>query len=189
MKKRPILFSAPMVRALLAGKKTQTRRVIKPVQPRNDGMWPAGRDPVPDCPHGKVGDYMWVRETLRSHGHFGFPLGEMPQLDAINRRIWSYAADEIPDHTGTRVSIHMPRWASRIMLEITGVRVERLRDIGEDDACAEGCNTHGMNLRPAPGGMLPCVQLYSELWESINGPGSWNANPWVWVLEFKRITP
>jgi hypothetical protein len=192
MKERPILFSGPMVRALLDGSKTQTRRIIKP-QPDNDpkkhhpikpyctslGQWnwvlaATGHgcgDPF-DCPYGQPGDRMWVREAVAE----------------ISCRL-TYRADT-DDGAHCQVkrwtpSIHMPRIWSRILLEITGVRVERLQDISEADALAEGIprdtgvGTQFCRAEPRNG--------YQHLWESINGDSSWDANPWVWVIEFKRV--
>ena len=206
MKERPILFSAPMVRALLAGTKTQTRRAFKT---KNGGVWPNAND-LPgmrqilrSCPYGQPGDRLWVRETWQG------PLLQEFEIDADpdwhyashlhqyqNPEHCEYAADggPKPEYTdaddvmrqGWRASIHMPRWASRITLEITGVRVERLLDIREADCIAEGT--------PGGHGSIPGYHYnatpdehYRWLWESINGPGSWAANPWVWVLEFRRL--
>ena len=222
MKERPILFSAPMVRALLDGSKTQTRRVIKP-QP--DFVGAMGNPHVPwitkapglhvflECPYGQPGDRLWVRETWQTHG----------ELDGITPR--DLPNDLHIQHPATydgwvskrRPSIFMPRWASRITLEIVSVRVERLQAISEADASAEGCERMdserevrdwkicpqcgGNGLYTAfsgSGGALPdsdcfkCdtyVKRYRHLWESINGAGSWDANPWVWVVEFKKVTP
>lgn len=185
-KSRPILFSGAMVRAILDGRKTQTRRVIKPVQPRDDGMWPAGRDPVPDCPYGQVGDLLWVRETWRTESDCYNDLapGELSGEETI-----LYAADADWGSNRTvgrsRPSIHMPRWASRLTLRVMDVRVERLQAISAADAIAEGC-------APVPLHSLDCdsispVQEYRALWGHINGRGSWAANPWVWVVSFERL--
>lgn len=211
MRERPILFSAPMVRAILSGEKTQTRRTVRP-QPDvarpgdiSTGTAFAARSTSDDkhlgrlgaviqCPHGQPGDRLWVREAWQHANH---PDG--PYRSGVTVH---YRADYIDDPHGPggekspegryrtwRPSIHMPRAASRITLEITGVRVERLRDISEADALAEG-------LTPTPGGWwsgaegqaAPTPQgAYALLWDSINGPGSWGANPWVWVIEFRRI--
>jgi hypothetical protein len=203
MKERPILFSAPMVRAILAGTKTQTRRVVKPQPPgtvlsptmvARDAAAPSGYSFISDeyddmlltCPYGAPGDRLWVRETWGRD-----------QADNGGDRHWNrivYRADpgEQALDNGTPVpwkpSIHMPRWASRITLEVTGVRVERLQDISVADAMAEGVVEVNENLR----GLEPCMEwryAYEDLWESINGAGSWDANPWVWVVEFKRGDP
>lgn len=187
MRERPILFSAPMVRAILAGQKTQTRRIVKP-QPLGDTAWKnddqwivSGHGEAGDtglhCPYGQPGDRLWVRETWAYGIH---ALAAKSDADGP----FVYAADQTTQGRlcdRWRPSIHMPRAASRITLEITGVRVERLRDISEDDAYAEGV-THaewgGMNAREG----------FRRLWESLNGTGSWEANPWVWVVEFQRIS-
>jgi len=199
MKERPILFSAPMVRALLDGSKTQTRRVVKTdiVLGREALFAPRGRNLhaptflLPDakdqaaayCPHGKPGDRLWVRETFR----------EWP--DGIAYRA-NYSNQEMADvHKPWKPSIFMPRAASRITLEITGVRVERLHDISEDDCWAEGIeqvmhdfdDASQCTMAKRIGASIEDAKpLYAQLWESINGPGSWDLNPWVWVIEFKR---
>ncbi|MFY3300201.1 hypothetical protein ACOTEY_00450 [Achromobacter xylosoxidans] len=189
MRERPILFNGPMVRAILAGHKTQTRRVVKP-QPA--GAWAApGKT---SCPYGQPGDRLWVRETWAQN---------WDQLsDTRMDRSYVYRADgearaldngvELP----WRPSIHMPRSACRLMLEVTGVRVERLNDISDSDCWAEGieeCDgaldeVEICHLAKAMGRTFEDPQpSYAALWEQINGPGSWHANPWVWVVEFRRI--
>ena len=194
MKERPILFSAPMVRALLNGTKTQTRRAVKAkhlpwlensVLNFLDGKW--NQRPLP---YGKPGDRLWVRETWAHEIH---ALAAMREEDGP----FAYAAtDSVQHRLGEkwRPSIFMPRWASRITLEITRVLVERLQDISEEDAIAEGCaknhNGYYWGGPHAVSGlkqMATAVSAYQDLWESINGPGSWDANPWVWVIEFKRV--
>jgi hypothetical protein len=206
-----------MVRALLNGSKTQTRRVVKPQPPAvfcegdvaaitNGTRWAFSRLPEriahpPGlhegilCPYGQPGDRLWVRETfadLRGTGieHRPDPSGP------LNR--YAFAADHPPGSNGDEArkefgvkwkpSIHMPRAASRITLEITGVRVERLQDISEDDALAEGCSSTAIVHEDGEDytGHYASEE-YQDLWESINGPGSWDANPWVWVVEFKRV--
>lgn len=176
MKERPILFSAPMVRALLEGRKTQTRRIVK--LPAKDGSGDnrfvfddaEGRKRFIDCPYGEPGDRLWVRETWRP-----------AQVDGM---AWYAATCGDETHERWKPSIHMPRWASRITLEITGVRVEQLQDISESDAIAEGVTPSDMKA-------ISCLDrnyhAYFMLWESINGSGSWDLNPWVWVIEFRRI--
>lgn len=178
---RPILFSGAMVRALLAGTKTQTRRVVKPDgKYRLDLVAPADGGPS-RCPYGAPGDRLWVRETWNTfEGWAGY-------FYAADDHSFGIGADDDPDHIAEhavrwRPSIHMPRAVSRITLEITAVRVERLQDISEADAWAEGI----------PGDLLHRAQgwaprAYQFLWEQINGPGSWDANPWVWVVEFRRV--
>ncbi|AHZ95049.1 hypothetical protein QIT82_gp17 [Pseudomonas phage psageK9] len=207
-KERPILFSAPMMRAILEGRKTVTRRVCKPQPSANahtksaDGSpmtswWETGKDIV-RCPYGQPGERLWVREAWQADA----------QVNAIAPRELShgepiqYPADGSSRQTGcsmitpgkTRPSIHMPRWVSRILLEVTAVRVERLNDIAENQARAEGitdggCNNCGNNEPcgcecPAPS----AVDSFVHLWDSINGAGAWDVNPWVWVVEFKRVT-
>ena len=214
MKERPVLFSATMVRAILDGRKTQTRRIIKP-QPYIDEMgnfcWNGenfGQDfngpciqaiasPIPSsktkrvrCPYGKPGDRLWVRETFNHDGEKYIYAADLNELG-----VQKWAAQWKP-------SIHMPRSASRILLEITGVRVERLQDISEEDAIAEGISR--VPFRPCDGWPIcdgymvgkddgvtglaaKASTAYKKLWESINGPGSWDMNPFVWVVEFRRI--
>lgn len=228
MKERPILFSAPMVRAILEGRKTQTRRVLK-VQPvvRPDlspsgllawmlsvGSYVFGNKPMPEfvkrCPYGHPGDRMWVREAFRteeSYDHIkpsDIPVASAGHTLAVP--FW-YAADlsgadfqHMPPGLRPgkyRPGMFMPRAASRILLEITAVRVERLWDISEADAMAEGIYSKVSGgiatlstdqrehiLLGLPGEHR---MVYRELWESINGTGSWKSNPWVWVVEFKRV--
>ncbi|EKM6334853.1 hypothetical protein P3801_04875 [Pseudomonas aeruginosa] len=207
MKERPILFSGPMVRAILEGRKTVTRRVMKP-QPDFLGSMvdpntpfktlDAGLHARITCPHGQPDDRLWVREAWAADA----------QVDAIAPRdlsqgepIW-YPADFSVRQTGCsmiskgrgRPSIHMPRWASRILLEITAVRVERLQDISEEQALAEG-----VRGEPCDHARQACSDIgcwgdtakgaFGFLWEQLNGAGAWQANPWVWVVEFKRVTP
>jgi hypothetical protein len=211
MKEKQIPFSGAMVRAILAGTKTQTRRVV------DRDLWECLEDGVPSdqqhietddtpmggvpatrfCKYGQKGDRLWVRETWRTDAG----------LDHLKPSLFEgysvkYLADGhvrvrrenavIPDGFWgkTRPSIFMPRWASRISLEVTGVRVERVQEITEKDILAEGY-PHGLGYRnhdgePHPGGSL---KWYSTLWNEINvdrGYG-WDVNPWVWVVEFKRV--
>ncbi|HIE5857718.1 hypothetical protein N0766_13175 [Pseudomonas aeruginosa] len=211
MKERPILFTGPMVRAILEGRKTVTRRVVKP-QPDFLGSMvdpntpfktlDAGLHARITCPHGQPGDRLWVREAWAADA----------QVDAIAPRdlsqgepIW-YPADFSVRQTGCsmiskgrgRPSIHMPRWASRILLEITAVRVERLHDITEDQAEEEGVerpeNITNVDVwdgaeRELFNAMNQPRARFRRLWSDINGSESWDANPWVWVVEFKRVTP
>ncbi|CAH1747875.1 Phage-related protein [Thauera humireducens] len=201
MKERPILFSAPMVRALRAGTKTQTRRVVKDrhidaAPPACFFQWLRER-----CPYGQTGDRLWVRETWQ---HSNFPLGPYDESCTV-----FYRADYMDDPHGPdgekspegryrnwEPSIHMFRSASRILLEVTAVRVERLQDISAADAVAEGIARDGdgyerFHVDPdAPVGQSFTrnpVLAYRGLWESINGVGAWDKNPWVWVIEFKRV--
>lgn len=215
MKERGMLFSAPMARALLAGVKTQTRRPVKP-HPRDDafclvdhgdGWWPFrsedGESPNVDnmeypfsCPYGKPGDRLWVRETWCCDD---YRVQEGPYLEVDGARdALFYRADnehpfESPEGKFWKPSIHMPRWASRILLEIVSVRVERLQECSEADAKAEGVyrDSDGWidyNM-PSTQSCANALDSYKTLWESINGAGSWAANPWVWVVEFRRLTP
>lgn len=211
-KERPILFSGPMVRALLDGSKTQTRRVVKP-QPdtAHDGepywfiggyrVWGyrpapavplrAGGNPLPS-PYGQRGDRLWVRES------FAHMYRDNAQPEKRAPEDVAYMADNLtPDpyvYGSWKPSIHMPRWASRITLEINSVRVERLQDISEADAIAEGCTqNHNGYYWGGPHPVSGLKQLatakgaYEDLWESINGPDSWAANPRVWAIEFRRL--
>ena len=225
MKERPMIFSAPMVRAILAGTKTQTRRVVKwkgvdaglnfgfsglsarsysqgwvlESASRSSIEW---RCKLTPCPYGQPGDRLWVREAWMDLAGTGV---EHRSRDGKLQR-YAYGADTKPGSYGDqcrkdyglkwRPSIHMPRAASRILLEITAIRVERLRDISEADALAEGVTPKwepgcSGRLMEALGGFSfrPAASAYAELWEQINGPGAWDANPWVWVIEFKRVTP
>jgi hypothetical protein len=212
MKERPILFSATMVQAILASRKTQTRRIIKP-QPVHvvpfvsfgDGIEkPTGEfglcmksDRVIEkhvrCPYGQRGDRLWVKETwnifhrqwdeYNQQEELGAPFRSIPKQMPKNG-ILDYAADW-SGGSGYRPSIHMPRWASRITLEVVSVRVERLQQISVIGATAEGV-TYEVSQRPI-GPHHPAILAYQELWERINGKGSWAANPWVWVVEFKHI--
>jgi hypothetical protein len=181
VKERQILFSAPMVRAILDGSKTQTRRAVKP-QP----LWiaePSIPFKTPDadpkgiirCPHGQPGDRLWVRETF-------FDATKLNELRVL------YRADDDRSRFGWTPSIYMPRWASRITLGVTGVRVERLQDISEEDALSEGVHAGSWEYENGEG-TESAKESFECLWESINGIGSWESNPWVWVVEFKRVQP
>lgn len=213
LRERPILFSAPMVRALLDGTKTQTRRVVKP-QPdwsgltREEQTWPnnwkwfdsSGLDRC--CPYGQPGHRLYVRESAWQRPErtakmmlegadtwppfiydADYPAGlDEDERDFLQRNQWK-----------RRPSIHLPRFGSRILLEITDIRVERLNEISEADAIAEGVE-HG-----ARGGWMErrageadrewadSRMAYRALWESINGTGSWDENPWVWRVAFTRL--
>lgn len=223
IKERPILFKGEMVRAILEGRKTQTRRVVK--LPKNhvwgnffDGQVCPENDlsslgyPVDElrCPYGQTGDRLWVRETWQGP-LVDDDIEERP-VDLESPKYCAYAADgsKAPEFMDAddnlqrrwRPSIHMPRWASRITLEITGVRVERLQKISDANAISEGVEGHYIeddwywrNYRltdeeAAVSPMLTCPrESFRSLWESISGPGSWMENPWVWVIEFKRVQP
>ncbi|TXE47859.1 hypothetical protein FOT55_15010 [Serratia bockelmannii] len=227
MKERPVIFNSEMVRAILSGRKTQTRRVMK-VQPSEhfhpmnmsleldysarwytpgvidkDGyLQPAtgqvfgvaGEDEGYACPFGAVGDRLWVRETWSSDFANYYPNDRVwyaadnnrcSDIEVVNgvRGIYSPESDvHVPFRW--RPSIHMPRWASRITLEITGVRVERLNDLSEEDAKSEG-------VAPSQHIITPPEALYRvgflKLWQSIYGEESWRANPWVWAISFRRV--
>lgn len=223
IKERPILFSAPMVRAIQEGRKTVTRRPIR-VQPdvpvtdaiprRNFPHGPATVDwywrpkhghlnGVPSagwdfkCPYGQPGDRLWVRETWFCD-HFEVMRGpylKPDDLDIGEARedgTLVYSADGLTpfeaEQPAWKPSIHMPRWASRILLQITDVRVERLHDITPENAIAEGVKSCEQDLDPDGNDYSP-YELFSMLWTSINGMETWHANPRVWVVEFKRVTP
>lgn len=214
MREHPILFSGEMVRAILDGRKTQTRRVIVGKSANNDGKpiatcaYSAIGPSVLDarefglltagdqgyetvrCPYGSPGDVLWVRET------WGFGCGMHGEPDILSgKRVCTincinYRADTDtlpPDDGKWRPSIHMPRWASRIMLEVVSVRVERVHDISEEDAVAEGASHTGCDV--AADEIESARDHFCRLWDRINearGSG-WSVNPWVWVIEFKRI--
>ena len=247
MKERPILFSAAMVRAILSHTKSQTRRAMKPQppadvldfctfhNPKGEGLAHFGFDPLEQelqdwfavCPYGQVGDRLWVRETFSGpwcmEAQDGIAAAP-PSKWGESSEIWYWSDGEPPygDWTRPRPSMFMPRWASRITLEVTDVRVERLQDISEADAKAEGCerlsddepgyverDEPDWKLCPQCGGTrlytsfnhatggatfdTDCqkcdtyAKRYQHLWESINGPGSWDANPWVWAVSFRRV--
>ncbi len=221
MKTRPILMNGPMVRAVLSGQKTQTRRLVKGiVEDVRKGDWYADRRLVhkPTCqlgfcetvddgvlacggydlepngagirsPYGQPGDRLWVRETW---GLFDTEPKDGPEKAKVFYRATDGDRDELR-YQLWRPSIHMPRWASRITLEVASVRVERLQDITEADAIAEGVerltDDDGWRCYLGEcGGYTNALTSFRSLWESINGPGSWAANPWVWRVEFKRVT-
>ncbi|MGO0720039.1 morphogenetic protein [Klebsiella pneumoniae] len=230
MTERGMIFNAEMVRAILDGRKTQTRRIMK-IQPEHSGLglrrvidskngsddgkyfWSLSdacglkiRSKSFTCPFGSVGDRIWVRETFQG------PLFDYDLMDSYCKdptpfekpEFCVYKADGVPApefydaddelHCCWRPSIHMPRWASRILLEITNVRVERLNAISEEDAAAEGVPPAGSLLPDYPGTFLTpkgdfatAKVAFQRLWESIYGAENWQANPWVWVIEFKRV--
>ncbi|MCA7012502.1 hypothetical protein LF934_07560 [Dickeya dadantii] len=186
MKERGMIFNADMVRAILDGRKTQTRRIIKlshergMVNPvvcgKNGEISSVTCRLAPTlCPHGGVGDRLWVRETFAS--------GLCTETTLAYRA--THKPEDLEEGWGEAIkwtpSIHMPRWASRITLEITGVRVERLNDISDVDAMAEGCSTSCMRSGDS------LSDVYARLWSSIYGADNWQANPWVWVIEFRRV--
>jgi len=210
MKERPILFSAPMVRALLDGSKTQTRRVVKQLDPAmgacttgNDGLpmpvcWAYG-GPVLHCPYGKPGDSIWVRETWYCD-HFEVQKGPYLEVPEAHELLVYRADNERPyeaEQPVWRPSIHMPRWASRILLEIVSVRVERLQDISDADIVAEGIDMAALAESQdrfdivckgtGADGRATERTTWRDLWESTGG--DWEANPWCWAITFKRVTP
>jgi len=219
MKNRPILFSSPMVLALLNGSKTQTRRAVKPQFEREpvdvvngvpswdyptnyDGDVQMNTMSGKPCPHGVPGDHLWVREAIRLVPDQEPDDGTGPVLSVYAADGVFTVADAWPWKRTYLPSMHCPRGLSRITLEITDVRVERLQDISEADAVAEGIRISSAARRSdACYGIYECLMpdgkthfndsaysLYRTLWEQINGSSSWDANPWVWVVEFKRVT-
>ncbi len=206
MKERPILFSAPMVRAILEGRKTQTRRILK-VQPNTrhreiefengllteysmiGGCWHAVNKFK--CPYGKPQDQLWVRETwcvANIYDHI-----KPSEINPAGDKNWCgvrYPANQDAIGIKKRPSIFMPRWASRIDLLIKDIRVERLQDISEEDAIAEGIEVCGRGYRiySTENKFTFCpITSFKSLWNSINGPDSWDANPWCWVVDFQHI--
>lgn len=183
MKERPIIFSTAMVQAILSGHKTMTRRVIKqqPVWVGDPSVPFKTQDADPkgiiDCPYGKPGDLLWVRETWRKT--------EPHEYDAPVQIEYKAGHDHACELTW-KPSIHMPKKYARIWLKVTGVRVERLQDISNADEISEGypgCNIYGQHIPWSPHGW------FMSLWDSINiqrGYG-WDKNPWVWVIEFERV--
>ncbi|MDW3684860.1 hypothetical protein RA280_24530 [Cupriavidus sp. CV2] len=222
-KERPIFFSGAMVRAILDGRKTQTRRVFKlpswadwyvsgamegektgdiiPKDPRQRGWYNVEEMP---CPYGQMFDRMWVRET-----HYAFGRWETRYSAKKGRDEWHFVdittdsgreyqypdsfapvaylpRGDITPSWWKRPAIFMPRKASRILLEIVSVRVERLNDCSEADAIAEGCPGGHGSVPDYPYNATP-QEHYRWLWDSINSAGAWEANPWVWVVEFRRF--
>jgi len=204
VKERPILFRGEMVRAILEGRKTQTRRIVKlPIKDGNgDNRFvfvdSTGVHRFIHCPYGEIGMILWVRETwgigtrpcpfrgdysgIEYRADESYLDGEYDLLSCcpFSDDDWIKYGEQIERYqnkSGWKPSIFMPRWASRITLEITDVRVERLNDISDDDCEKEG-------LKKLQGGVRIA---YKTLWESINGSGSWDLNPWVWVVEFKKL--
>lgn len=205
VKERPILFTGPMVRAILDGRKTQTRRICKqkasPYGDRDDLGWPMFQDGYGDwhherCPYGQPGDRLWVRETW---GYTGVGIWSVRDAQRWqDKSCVVYKADTDCDMTsGWFPSIHMPRWASRILLEITDVRVERVQDIFETDCPAEGVvrSLGGMwcgaehRVHGEPKQFYTARDAFADLWDSINAKRGygWGSDPWVWVIEFKRV--
>ena len=212
MKERPILFSGPMVRAILEGRKTQTRRVVKPQPSQSHKVWHGAIDDQwaftdhqqgekgnvlnARCPYGTAGDLLWVRETFWTPGEIPNPPTDTGDYVKTPNG-WAaviYRADGNYEDGAWKPSIFMPRWASRITLCITNVRVEQVQNISAADAIAEG-------LTPRPdwpepqwadaeaGWWRDPVSAFRSLWDHINGKRyPWDSNPWVWVIEFERIS-
>lgn len=198
MADRPILFSGPMVRALLAGTKTQTRRVFKGIEQTDSGDWHIFGNGggawgvkeefvprfAPDYAPYAIGDRLWVRETWNVADAY-----LQPEKRKMALAIMNYAATPWAVPGRWRSPIHMPRWASRLTLTVTDVRVQRLQDISEADAKAEGCSANA----PIPGDPYPdwsqvygAIDAYEHLWNSINaGRAPWDSNPWVCAITFK----
>lgn len=231
MTERPILFSAPMVRAILDGTKAQTRRVVSRHNSRLDGCehckdlpvdlstaWvdegpsPAGNSgPYLKARHTELdsvhriyprirsGDRLWVRETWRAETFLsdeGYALVTVDySADGVSRELRPPDSWTIPKSSiaGQSPSIHMPRWASRITLEVTNVRVERVQDISEEDAKAEGVDYTAEDKQDIAGRFAVGLHTlpFIRLWDSINAKRGygWNANPYVWVIEFRKVTP
>jgi hypothetical protein len=199
MKETPILFSTPMVQAILDDRKTQTRRVVKP-QPverkAHDGykfLHIPNTGAVDSfvgnkCPYGQVGDVVWVRETWQH---------------SLNPNEYCYKADTdnpiyLDKNWKWKPSLHMPKAACRLFLKITNIKVERLQDISEDDAVVEGVEKHLHGFKKYTNHNPSSIAVYDvcmkdakssfeTLWQSINGAESWNNNPWVWVIEFQKL--
>ncbi len=198
MRERPIIFSAPMVRAILAGSKTQTRRVI-----RKPERFTNIRECGFCCKIGQPGDRLWVRETWQADpiiddtwastawsGCKDSRIADLPERFRHPRYV-NFRADWLHGEIRWRPAIHMPHWASRITLKVTDVRVERLQAISESDAVAEGLSRSSdgfaWHVEDDRHRAADPRESYASLWETINGAGSWDANPWVWVVEFKRL--
>ena len=186
MKESPIVFNSQMVQAILAGNKTQTRQVVTP-QPDPDGLsklidgpWQDTNEKDYKCPYGHTGDRLWVREPWQVWTEFNDTnANNLPQEARENI---NFPANGIIWDARKRPPVHMPRWASRITLEITGVRVERLQDISERDAKAEGMKPETNNSRHMH------RSLFRKLWNNRAKRGwGWDVNPWVWVIKFKRV--
>jgi hypothetical protein len=226
MTERPILFSAEMVRAILDGRKTQTRRVA-PIRELNILQHPGdmitwsvsflkavkgvlsshsggkfsdlqARSIIASQfnPYGKPGDLLWVRETWGAVWPADEPVplrqceieyrADLPPGCTDRPGEWPADEGNGPEVPKWRPSIHMPRWASRITLRITDIRVERLQDITEDDARAEGCDSAAWEDE-AGNGINSYRESFAFLWGQIKGPGAWDENPWVWVVVFERV--
>lgn len=219
MKDRGMIFNGEMVRAIINGRKTQTRRIVSErhlnlidlgsqigeCYPLECGIDHENSQSYyrEHCPFGKPSDRIWVRETyqgpLFDYEHMESYLEDSSKFEKPDFCIYRADGKPAPEfydaddnlHCGWRPSIHMPRWASRITLEITDVRVERLNSISQEDAQAEGMELTGWRPTysdPDSGGEVwTPYDNFAQLWESIYGEESWKANPWVWVIEFKMV--
>lgn len=211
MKERGMIFNGEMVRAILDGRKTQTRRIVNPQPELTKGsgfswkgyLYGSGSNDRETnrnfahikCPFGKPGDRIWVRETyqgpLFDYEHMESYLEDSSKFEKPDFCIYRADGKPAPEfydaddnlHCGWSPSIHMPRWASRILLEITGVRVERLASISDDDAGKEG---YPANPEPYGGDMDKWL-WFRKLWDGIYPEQSFKHNPWVWVIEFKVV--
>ncbi|CAD6150359.1 hypothetical protein MLO46_19075 [Escherichia coli] len=186
MKERGMIFNDEMVRAILGGNKTQTRRIV---EEKFYGRAVAAELLAKHCPYGQPGDRIWVRETYRVHGK-ATDVATLVYRASV-RNSWTEQTHRVPVEVCNKPvsekwtpSIHMPRWASRILLEITDVRVERLHDMSEADAKAEGATPATYKITPPEAVYRVC---FGDIWRSIYGQDNWLSNPWVWVIEFKRI--
>ncbi|HIA2579016.1 TPA: hypothetical protein ACWPZZ_004115 [Escherichia coli] len=200
MKERGVVFNDDMVRAILEGRKTQTRRPVKNVRADNclvirkptkkrNGVYTHVMDALEHglCPFGNVGDRIWVRETFNAFWLDNDVIQEIKDGVSLASELCDYKADYSDSSKpaeGWTPSIHMPRWASRILLEITDVRVERLHDRSEADAKAEGASPVTYKITP-PEAVYRVG--FGDIWRGIYGQENWLSNPWVWVIEFKRI--
>ncbi|HIA8212300.1 TPA: hypothetical protein ACWSO0_004157 [Escherichia coli] len=200
MKERGVVFNDDMVRAILEGRKTQTRRPVKNVRADNclvirkptkkrNGVYTHVMDALEHglCPFGNVGDRIWVRETFNAFWLDNDVIQEIKDGVSLASELCDYKADYSDSSKpadGWTPSIHMPRWASRILLEITDVRVERLHDMSEADAKAEGASPVTYKITP-PEAVYRVG--FGDIWRGIYGQENWLSNPWVWVIEFKRI--
>lgn len=200
MKERGVVFNDDMVRAILEGRKTQTRRPVKNVRADNclvirkptkkrNGVYTHVMDAPGHglCPFGNVGDRIWVRETFNAFWLDNDVIQEIKDGVSLASELCDYKADYSDSSKpaeGWTPSIHMPRWASRILLEITDVRVERLHDMSEADAKAEGASPVTYKITP-PEAVYRVG--FGDIWRGIYGQENWLSNPWVWVIEFKRI--
>ena len=218
MKFIPILFSTLMVEAILDDRKTMTRRIVKP-RPSNTGVaaFNDGEHPSMRCPYGKIGDVLWVREEHYMFGHWEHDNNPKTKRKT-NRQSWKFVAenseiryndnppesfrkgrhhnDPLTNAWHKRLARFMPKTACRIFLQITDVRVERLNDITEQDAIAEGIISRCSATLPyilvyqkpnCPNYYYLAKEAFSSLWQSINGQDSWEENPFVWVISFQRI--